>query len=158
MSGRVQHYRFPNQKARFISEAMAYLREYQLEGLSGVPLRDSLLNINGIGPKTAGWITRNYADSDDVAILDVHLVRAGLLCGIFSPKDRVEKDYHAMETRFIKFCNALGVRPAVLDCIIWDQMRALGGIAIEALRGALSTPTIGMVKLGKIEAQQFRLF
>lgn len=139
VNGRQQRYRFPNQKARFLAAAMVYLRANPLDEVSGRELRDALLNVEGIGPKTAGWIARNYADADEVAILDIHLVRAGVLCGIFGPEQRVERNYHAMETRFLEFCQAIGARPAVLDCLIWDQMRALGSVALDAVRGTASS-------------------
>lgn len=158
VNGKWQHYRFPNQKARFLSAAMKFLKEYPLEGISGLALRDSLLKIEGIGPKTAGWITRNYADADDVAILDIHLVRAGVLCGIFNPDERVEKDYHGMETRFIKFSQALGVRPAVLDCLIWDQMRTLGGLALNAVRETSTQSAKSNLKSRVVKDLQSRLF
>lgn len=137
INDRQQHYRYPNQKARFLAGAMAYLQEHTVERLKGKELRDNLLNIRGIGLKTAGWVTRNYCDSDEVAILDIHLVRAGLLCNLFSPSQRIERDYFEMESRFIQFCHALNARPAVLDCLIWDQMRAYGTVALEAVRNRL---------------------
>lgn len=158
VNGRKQHYRFPNQKAKFIAAAMKYLSEHRLDKVSGIALRDSLLKIDGIGPKTAGWITRNYADADDVAILDIHLVRAGVLCGIFNPNERVEKHYHAMEAQFIRFSKALGVRPAVLDCLIWDQMRELGGVALDAVRGKLSPTIKSKINAEKVANQQAKLF
>ncbi|CAG0979350.1 hypothetical protein MTYP_01669 [Methylophilaceae bacterium] len=135
VNGKLQRYRYPNQKSRFLAAAMSSLATKSLENLNGVALRDALLEIDGIGHKIAGWVARNYTDADDVAILDIHLVRAGILCGIFTPQDRVEKDYLSMETRFIEFCNMLGARPAVLDCLIWDQMRGYGNLAIDAIRG-----------------------
>jgi N-glycosylase/DNA lyase len=156
VKGKSQHYRFPNQKAKFVAGAMVYLREHNLDLLKGIKLRDELLKINGIGLKTAGWITRNYTDADDVAILDIHIIRAGILCGIFRPNVRVERDYHVMETRFIEFSQALGVRPAILDCLIWDQMRTLGGVVLDAIR-ATSIPTNTNIKIKNVEAQQIRL-
>lgn len=158
VNGKTQHYRYPNQKARFLAAAMKFLKEHPLEEASGLALRDSLLKIQGIGPKTAGWITRNYSDSDEVAILDIHIVRAGVLCGFFSSDERVEKDYFAMETRFLKFSQALGVRPAVLDCLIWDQMRSLGGIALDALRDTLPSTANNQTKLITTENRQAQLF
>jgi len=143
VNGRQQHYRYPNQKARFLAGAMAYLQDHPLDSLNGKQLRDSLLNISGIGPKTAGWVARNYLDSDEVAILDIHLIRAGLLCDLFTPDQRVERSYFEMEERFIEFCRALDTRPAILDCLIWDQMRTYGPTALDALRqkfGALPSP------------------
>lgn len=156
-NGKTQHYRYPNQKARFLAAAMRFLKENSLEEASGLTLRDSLLKIQGIGPKTAGWITRNYSDSDEVAILDIHIVRAGVLCGFFGCDERVEKNYFAMETRFIKFSEALGVRPSVLDCLMWDQMRSLGGIVLDALRDKQSRTKNNQTKLAVPERHQTQL-
>jgi N-glycosylase/DNA lyase len=133
VNGRMVRYRYPRTKAQYLAGAMTYLRENAIEAADGRRLRDNLLNIRGVGPKTAGWVARNYLDSDDVAILDVHLVRAGLLCNLFQPSQRIGRDYFVMESRFIKFCQSLGARPAVLDCLIWDQMRTLGRFAIMTL-------------------------
>jgi len=137
LNGRIHRYRYPHQKARYLAGAMAFLQTHEVRGARGRELRDSLLQILGVGPKTAGWIARNYLDTDEVAILDVHLVRAGLLCELFLPSHRLQRDYLAMELRFIEFCRALNARPAILDCLIWDQMRATGGIARNALRAKL---------------------
>jgi N-glycosylase/DNA lyase len=131
VNGKKQKYRYPNQKAKYLAGAMQYLRENDLSSLSGIELRNHLLKINGIGPKTAGWISRNITDSDEVAILDIHLVRAGVLSGFFDSNKSVEKDYFELERNFIEFCNAIGVRPASLDCLIWDQMRSLGKVALD---------------------------
>jgi hypothetical protein len=133
LNGRTTRYRYPKQKARFLANAMAFLRRNPLDQHSGRHLRDALLEIKGVGPKTAGWVARNYLDTDDVAILDIHLIRAGLLCNLFEPEQRVERDYFAMEERYIRFCHALTARPAVLDCLIWDQMRNYGKVALTAL-------------------------
>lgn len=132
LNGRLTRYRYPKQKARFLSSAMNFLRRKTVDGLGGRGLRDALLEIDGVGPKTAGWVARNYLDTDDVAILDIHLVRAGVLCDLFSPAQRVERDYFEMEHRYIDFCRALNARPAVLDCLIWDQMRNYGEVALGA--------------------------
>jgi len=101
VKGHLHRYRFPHQKARYLAGAMAFLQTHSLSTRSGKELRDSLLKVKGIGPKTAGWIARNYLDTDEVAILDVHLVRAGLLCDLFSPSQRVPRHYFAMEARYI---------------------------------------------------------
>jgi N-glycosylase/DNA lyase len=142
LNGQLHRYRFPHQKARYLAAAMAFFQTHSLSTNSGRELRDSLLTIKGIGPKTAGWIARNYLDTDEVAILDVHLVRAGLLCDLFSPSQQLRRDYFAMEARFIEFCRALDARPAVLDCLIWDQMRATGDVALNAVRSKFSDSSL----------------
>lgn len=153
VNGKLQKYRYPKQKARYIAEAMAYLQKNTLSGLDGKQLRDELLKIKGVGPKTAGWVARNYLDTDEVAILDIHLIRAGQLCGVFTPNQRVERDYFEMETRFIDFCNALTARPAVLDCLIWSQMRAYGQLALDALDSKLSNKEITKFSQKQLQRQ-----
>ena len=145
VNGRQQNYRFPKQKARFIADAMAYMKKNPMVGFDGMELRDALLKINGVGPKTAGWVARNYLDTDEVAILDIHLVRAGQLCDVFLLGQRVERDYFAMEDRFIDFCNALTARPAILDCLIWDQMRTYGQLALDALDSKFSVEKVNIL-------------
>jgi endonuclease III len=41
------------------------------------------MSLPGIGPKTASWIARNWLDADDVAILDIHIMRVGQVIGLF---------------------------------------------------------------------------
>ena len=141
-------YRYPNQKARFLASAMAYVQQNQLKLDSGKILRDQLLEIQGVGYKTASWVTRNVLDSDDVAILDIHLIRAGRLCGLFSARDDVQRDYLSMEERFLLFSRGLRLRPAILDCLIWDEMRAAGPLPIDMLN-ATEHPTSDADKKSK---------
>ena len=142
-NGKQVHYRYPNQKAKFLADAMRVLKEGRIDLSNGVALRDSLLQIKGCGLKTAGFIARNFLDSDEVAILDIHVIRACQLMNLFSDKDKVEKDYKGMEQRYIEFCKAIKIRPSVLDCVIWSQMRILGSCALDAIKykfGQQSTP------------------
>lgn len=134
VGGRSVKYRYPNQKAIYLADAMRCVDEGAVDMADGRTLRDSLLAIRGVGPKTAGWVARNLLDSDDVAILDIHIVRAGLLCDLFRPEQNVEREYFEMEACYIEMCRALQVRPAVLDCLIWDQMRTLGSVALDAVK------------------------
>lgn len=115
-------YRFWARKSLHLA---ATLRSLQRDPPSstGRQLRDHLLTLPGIGPKTASWIVRNWLGSDDVAILDVHIVRAGRLMGLYSLDDRVERTYGEMETRFLSLAKAMAVSPANLDSLIWSNMR-----------------------------------
>ncbi|QSV13781.1 8-oxoguanine DNA glycosylase [Photobacterium ganghwense] len=131
---RQQRYRYPVQKARYLANAMSYIRSNDLSNASGRQLRDKLLNIKGIGAKTAGWIARNHTDTDEVAILDIHILRAGVICGLFNDSQKVEKDYFEMESSFIEFCQKLGVSPASFDCFLWDQMRLFGKVALDTYK------------------------
>jgi N-glycosylase/DNA lyase len=130
---RLVKYRYPKQKAKFLAAAMSYVKGHQFRLDSPLALRNQLLEIDGVGYKTASWVVRNVLDSDDVAILDIHLIRAGRLCGLYSKHDDVQRDYLNMEERFLSFSRALRLRPAVLDCLIWDEMRAAGSLPIDML-------------------------
>lgn len=121
VAGRRMFYRFPRQKARFLSQALAMVDG--LASLTDSPLRDALLGLPGIGPKTASWITRNWCDSDAVAILDVHICRACELAGVFAAGSDPAREYFSLESRFLAFASALGSRASVLDALMWQTMR-----------------------------------
>ena len=123
IGGRAVVYRFWAQKARYIAAALNHVQELR-QPQTSVSLRDRLMTFPGIGPKTASWIVRNWSGSDEVAILDIHIVRAGLLMNLFSRDERVEKNYREMEQRFVKFSAALNVAASHLDALIWHKMRS----------------------------------
>ena len=83
------------------------------------------MKINGVGPKTASWIVRNLTGSDEVAILDIHIIRACRLMSLFPREVRLPRDYGPLEERFLKFAEGLGVGAAVLDALIWTKMREM---------------------------------
>lgn len=90
------------------------------------------MKINGIDLKTASWIVRNYRKSDCVAIIDIHIHRAGLLAG-FNIKDNLQKDYFKMEKKFLNFCNNINLSAAKVDAIIWRTMRNFKFYCIKEL-------------------------
>ncbi|MFZ6654729.1 hypothetical protein [Undibacterium sp. TJN19] len=133
LDGKKIRYRFASQKAKYLAAA---LRKLDLEAAplaTGRELRDWLLNISGIGPKTASWIARNWLDADDVAILDIHLLRAGWLAGFFPQGLTVERHYLQLESLFLSLSNGLGVRASELDAVIWWEMMSSGSIVSKLL-------------------------
>jgi N-glycosylase/DNA lyase len=126
VDGRRVTYRFVTQRARHVSGALHALPQLGVQGIGGCVLRDRLCTLPGIGYKTASWIVRNHFEADDVAILDVHVRRAGLLIGLFEPSQEPARHYLAMEQRFLRFAEAMGVRASILDAVIWSQMREAG--------------------------------
>lgn len=127
-------YRFPRQKAKFL---YAFLNRKDLETIPGdndLELRNWLTTVSGIGLKTASWIVRNWLCSDRVAILDIHIHRAGLIAGFFSEGDTIERDYLKMEKQYLAFSEALDVSPANLDSLIWLQLKMANTIAINILK------------------------
>lgn len=123
IEGRVRRYRFPNQRSRRIAAMRQAIDRMDLDSLSENHLRLILRNIEGIGPKTAAWIIRNHFDSDAVAILDVHVIRACSRFKLFPERVVLPRDYDFLQERFLRLARALEVRPAVLDAVMWTEMR-----------------------------------
>jgi N-glycosylase/DNA lyase len=121
VNGRSVRYRFAAQKARYLAAALKRVHEAPAT-TSGKTLRDWLLQVPGIGYKTASWIARNWLRADDVAILDIHIVRFGRAIGLFPPQLTVERHYTELERLFLEFSRRVDVRPSELDAVIWFEM------------------------------------
>lgn len=138
VDGRLIKYRFARQKARYLSTALACLADQDAPMASGKVLRDWLTQLPGIGYKTASWVARNWLDADDVAILDIHILRAGALAGFFDSKFTVERHYLQLEGQFLNFANAIGVRASELDAVIWYEMMTSPKTIAELMGGSRS--------------------
>lgn len=137
-------YRFAAQKARFLAAA---LPEVQAPPTfeTGRQLRNWLMKLSGVGPKTASWIARNWKDADDVAILDIHIMRIGQVLGLFPRELTVERHYLELETLFLQFSEALDVRASELDAVIWYEM-ASSPKATRAVIEQLEAPSTTSVR------------
>lgn len=132
-NGKVAKYRFAKQKGVYIH---AFLNRSDVDLIpidDDLKLRDWLISVKGIGYKTASWITRNWLRSERVAILDIHLLRAGVITGFFRPKYNVNTEYLNLEEQFITFCKHLNVRPSDMDAIIWQYMKKNNKLALNIL-------------------------
>lgn len=127
VEGRRHKYRYPRQRADRLHVALDAIRKKPPETDDPLIFRRQLMELPGIGPKTASWIVRNWLGSDEVAILDIHVLRAGELMGLFPEKYRLPKDYEALEKKFLEFAQAIQVRASLLDAIMWRDMRILFG-------------------------------
>jgi N-glycosylase/DNA lyase len=126
-SPRGARYPYPRQRADRLAAAMRYVADAEIPQ-DGVALRDWLLDCPGVGPKTASWVARNWATAA-VAIVDVHVQRAGISAGVFDPAWRLPRDYQLFETSFLAFAAAGSVSSALLDTCIWQQLHELGRLA-----------------------------
>ncbi|WP_147376720.1 hypothetical protein [Noviherbaspirillum saxi] len=140
-NGTAVHYRFARQKAAYLANIHAAFCE-QLPPHGDLALRDWLISLPGIGPKTASWIVRNHTGSDHVAILDIHIYRAGLLAGFFDQKQRIESHYAQMENQYLEFASAICVRASVLDGIMWSHMRQAPTTVRAQLSSQFSTDKV----------------
>jgi len=125
VNNRNVQYRFPNQRARRLMSMRDSLQKVLVTGRDPLRMRQALLTIEGIGPKTASWVVRNVLGSDEVAIIDIHILRACTSMGVFPSDIRLPRDYEPLEQRFIAFSNAINVRPSVLDAVMWSEMRSV---------------------------------
>lgn len=129
-------YRFAAQKARYLAAAIPMIQSAP-EFTSGKQLRNWLMQLPGIGPKTGSWIARNWTDANDVAILDIHIMRVGQAIGLFPRELTVERNYLELESIFLEFSNALDVRASELDAVVWYEMAsspAMARIIMNQLR------------------------
>lgn len=121
-------YRFPAQKARRIAGALAALAQDPPD-LSALPpreLRARLTGLGGVGLKTASWVVRNLTRSDDIAIIDIHVRRAGVAAGVFDSRWVLPRDYPLFEESFCAWARAGGVATADLDLCIWSTLARMG--------------------------------
>ena len=118
-------YRFPRQRAMRVAVAVNHLR-HETPPRAPLMLRDYLMGLPGVGPKTAAWIVRNVTGSAQVAIVDIWLIRALTHIGIFDPDWRVDRHYDRFEAAFLQYASQGGVLPGALDLCIWEQSRRVG--------------------------------
>ena len=134
VGGRKVRYRFAGQKAKYLSAALAKLREAAPPTHDDLALRGWLMGLDGIGPKTASWITRNWLGSDNVAIIDIHIHRAGMLMRLYDDRESPARDYFGMERKFLDFAARINVKASILDALIWRQMKDAGNMALDLVK------------------------
>lgn len=121
VGGRRARYRFPHQRSQRLASALDFVRDRPIPR-DDRQLRNDLLTIDGVGLKTASWVVRNFRASDDVAIIDIHLVRAGVVAGVFNPAWRLPRDYELFELAFLSWAAHAGLRPRLMDSVIWSAL------------------------------------
>lgn len=120
VGSRTVGYRFPAQRAGYLAAALARLQT-QRPPASARALRDWLLELPGIGPKTAGWVVRNYLGSDEVAVIDIHVLRAGIEAAVFDPSWTPARQYDLLEALFLAWARHGAVNAADLDAVVWAE-------------------------------------
>jgi thermostable 8-oxoguanine DNA glycosylase len=131
--GRPIRYRFAGQRAIYLAGALKLLAEIDEARFEDIALRDRLCQLPGIGPKTASWIVRNRRGSDNVAILDVHIVRACQIMNVFPGTSDPARRYFELERRFLDFCAAGSSRASTMDAVMWATMRKLSRTLLQQL-------------------------
>lgn len=122
VQGKAVAFRFAAQKAQHLAAVMpALLSAPDFD--AGQEVRNWLMALPGVGPKTASAIVRGWAASEDVALLDSALLRVGQVIGLFSRKLSVERHYLEAEARLLKLCAAMDVRPSEFEAVVAEEMR-----------------------------------
>jgi len=121
IGGRTIKYRFARQKAHYLAEALKVVYDAP-SFTSGRALRDWLVEIPGIGHKTASWVARNWLRADDIAILDIHILRFGQAVNLFPIHLTAERHYQELEELFLQFSRGVDVLASELDAVIWHEM------------------------------------
>lgn len=141
VGSRRARYRFHQQRPRRLAAALTALREWECEAddLDDIALRDQLMRLPGVGPKTASWVVRNYRDSDNIAIIDIHIHRAGLSAGVFCADWKLPRDYGRFEDAFLAWADIGRVSAADLDATIWRLLSTLGRLGRSTMVAAPRT-------------------
>jgi thermostable 8-oxoguanine DNA glycosylase len=136
INGRLARYRFPRQKSAFIATALRNLDTAPSIPVAASEIRSWLMTFPGVGPKTASWITRNHLRTAAVAVIDIHIYRAGVIMGLFNNEHDIGRHYFAMEALFLEFAGRIGVPAQELDVLIWRTMKDSTHIGLNAYRAA----------------------
>ena len=144
VGGRQVRYRFHQQRPRRIAAALASLARWENEApnLDDLELRGRLMTLPGVGPKTASWVVRNHRDSDAVAIVDIHVQRAGIGAGMFCAGWTLPRHYDRFESAFLDWAAVGAVSAADLDAAIWRLLSTLArhGRGIVRKRASMPEP------------------
>ena len=131
-----KRYRYPNRGAKFISQTIfniyhkyRSLKKLVSSGSDAFTLRRELIGLcPGIGPKQASHFLKNIGYTDEVAIIDRHIIRYMKLAGEnneISFKISTIDKYEEIENRFISLSNKFHYSVSVVDQAMWFVMRAL---------------------------------
>lgn len=96
----------------------------KIDGISPVAAREWLVqNIKGIGYKEAGHFLRNIGLGEDLAILDIHIMRNLKELGVIRevPRSLTRKRYLEIEAKMRSFAKACGIPLGHLDLLFWSM-------------------------------------
>ena len=134
IEGHLIKYRFPNAKSKYIAYNLIYLQE--IGGLKSLlsqtdeiaKLRAFFVKeIKGIGPKQSSHFLRNVGYTNEVAVLDVHILRymhiQGIIEETYTKAIGTLKQYEKLETLLIDFLKYMKYPIGFVDQAIWIVMR-----------------------------------
>ena len=129
VGGSLRRYRFWRTKAKAIWAILTKHREdiERIESSLAEPrqTRDKLTKFPGIGLKTASWICRNWLNNDDLAVLDIHILRSLSKLGCSVASVQTPRHYFEAESHFLALSHSLGIPTRSLDLVMWAITRQL---------------------------------
>lgn len=126
-------YRFPKTRAKYIAYSLFFLedsggiKKILKNSKSTLDIRKFIVkNIKGMGPKQASHFLRNIGFSNNIAVLDVHILRYMNIQGVISEEYKSTsslKVYEYLELKLIKFLEFILAPIGFIDQAIWIVMR-----------------------------------
>lgn len=141
--GCIARYRFPRRRAKLIRMALGatYSSGHSLGAIlrsarSARHAREMLVtSVPGIGPKQASLFLRNIGFTNDLAILDVHVLRYLRWMGRVQRAHRHGisrlRQYERYEKRINRYAREAGVTVGDLDLAVWVTARVAAGEGIR---------------------------
>jgi len=126
--GSLRRYRFPQRKAKLLADAQLWVAEFPSLAAALAEMsderdrRDLLCQCPGLGQKSASWLLRNTGYAEQLAVLDVHVIRAMQDCGRLGDAT-LPRDYEEIEAAYLGWCAELEFDPSRFDLLIWDFSR-----------------------------------
>lgn len=133
INGSIVKYRFPKTRAKYIAFNLFYLQ--QKNGITSILSKSTntkfirkylVKHIKGIGPKQASHFLRNIGFSNDIAVLDVHILRYMNIQGVINEEYKSIgnlKLYEKLEEQLVKFLEFILAPIGYIDQAIWIVMR-----------------------------------
>ena len=121
--------RYRENKARYVLEARErffkdgkFILKSLLSSTDPFNVREWLVkNVKGMGYKEASHFLRNVGYGLDLAILDRHILKNLLRCGVIEeiPKTLTRRRYLTIEEKMREFSKELGIPMSHLDLLLW---------------------------------------
>jgi thermostable 8-oxoguanine DNA glycosylase len=127
--GSPRRYRYPMRKARLIVDARRWVLQHGPLAIRLAELpdcrsrREFLCDCPGFGLKSASWLLRNVGLGSQLAIIDIHILRALADVGRVPRDVRLPRDYEAAEKAFLDWCIELAAPPPAFDLFLWAWQR-----------------------------------
>jgi len=126
----LKYTRFYRNKSRYLMEARRLFSaggkiaiKDKIDVKDSKKTRDWLVaHVKGIGYKEASHFLRNIGFGDELAILDIHILRSLVKLGVIDemPKTLTPKRYLAIEEKVKLFADKVNIPMARLDLVLWS--------------------------------------